>query len=145
MPKTNGLYEQAKAIRNKADELLKLQLATNAFSTLDSLEREIKLLNQDLKRMEVSILAHKYDIEKLDKKHPRYKEKLLSIQEWLVSSMISRDNYLRQKDIKEARIETEKTFIKKRIKEIEANEALPSSMAKSELVKELLNKMSYGV
>lgn len=142
--KTNGLYEQAESIRTKADELLKLQSATNAFASLDIMMQEMSSLKKDLARTEKSILGYKYDIEKLDKKHPDYKEKLRSLQSSLVSAEINRDNYVRHADNKKASIVREEARTKEQVKRIEDGEVLPSSMSKSTLIKELLNKMTYG-
>jgi len=144
MPKTTkDLYTQAKDIRAKADELLKLQAATNAFSTLEMLEREYELLKRDYDRTVKSITGYEYDITALDKKHPNYEEKKKTLQETLASMMVSRDDYQRRMETKGISLERENVRVKEQIAKIESGEINNSSMAKGQLVKELVNKLSY--
>lgn len=147
MPKeSKSLYEQAVALRAKADELLKMKAATEIFSTLESIKYDLGHVESDLKRATKSIEVYKYDIEKLDKKHPDYARKLESLQNNLASMQVSEANYKRRADDLKISIDREDKHVKSQITKIEAGEILrPSSMEKSGMVKELLNKMTYGV
>ena len=146
MPKESSLYKQVQAFHSKAEELLKLKAATEAYGHLDSLKYDKVNLERDVNNCAESIAAYKYDINKLDKGHPGYKSKLRVVQDNLASVQVSKDNYKRRLEDKNLALIREEKDVRQLIAQIEAGERLhPSPSSKGQMIKELLNKMTYGI
>lgn len=146
MPKEkDSLFNQAEALNTKADELLKLKRASNSFQILSSSKYEVQISELELKRSKDNLAIYEYERSKIDKEHPNYDELVRNKKatiENVQGSIVTAEGRLKRAIELLASTEIR---VKKEIEKIESNELLPSSMDKSALIKELLNKMSYGL
>ena len=136
MPNTTKMTLKDVVTRIKliARDVLRMELISRRLSKINRFENDIKETEKSIKYIEDNISIEKYEISKLDTSHPKYEDKKLDKENKNI-------NMLKDIELLNTNIETNKTLIKEQfegIDKIEKGETLVSSEKLAEMVEKFI-------